>query len=459
VKVYILTFILISGLAFATSTFMQIKHSKHDLSKMAHAKKKAHRKLDEIVKDIKTAETEVDRLDKKLEALSIEKEKTEEIYQKLKNELDYSEEILAQINDKIEKKRKNFMKLLSEQFSVIFAMKQFDTPTQKSILSYEVYKAYKKHNNNTLQALKSDIDTLKTSKKEKIAQRDKAKKSISTFEATRRLYVKQKKRQEKLMVKLNSDEEKYQSRLQKLADKQSALSSTLAKLNILHKKEVIEARKHAQARRAAMKAEKARLRKERKARALARKKARAAKAAIRLAKTAAAKRAARAKAKQAEKEVARRQRSVGIASERVRKVNSSYKRGSTVAYRGSKTISPIPGARIIKSFGTYTDPIYKIKIFNESITLKAPHKNAKVKNVLNGKVVFAGKSSMLGKVVVVAHSGKLHTVYAGLSKIAPTIKVGRKIQKGYVVGRVTKQLMFQATKNSKHMNPVRLIRI
>ena len=66
---------------------------------------------------------------------------------------------------------------------------------------------------------------------------------------------------------------------------------------------------------------------------------------------------------------------------------------------------------------------------------------------------------MLGKVVVVAHSGKMHTVYAGLSKIAPTIRVGKKIKKGYVVGKVRRKLVFQATKNSKHINPLRLIRL
>ena len=113
----------------------------------------------------------------------------------------------------------------------------------------------------------------------------------------------------------------------------------------------------------------------------------------------------------------------------------------------------------MKKFGTYVDPIYKIKILNESITLQSLFENAKVQNILNGKVVFAGKSSMLGKVVVVAHSKKIHTVYAGLSKIAPTRRVGAKIQKGYIVGKVNEKLIFQATKDSKHINPLRLITI
>ena len=66
---------------------------------------------------------------------------------------------------------------------------------------------------------------------------------------------------------------------------------------------------------------------------------------------------------------------------------------------------------------------------------------------------------MLGKVVVVSHSHKMHTVYAGLSKIAPTIHVGSKIKRGYVVGKVSEKLIFQATKNSKHINPLKLIKI
>ena len=41
-------------------------------------------------------------------------------------------------------------------------------------------------------------------------------------------------------------------------------------------------------------------------------------------------------------------------------------------------------------------------------------------------------------------------------KISPTIKVGKWIQKGYVVGRVNGTLQFQATKNKKYIDPVKL---
>jgi len=132
----------------------------------------------------------------------------------------------------------------------------------------------------------------------------------------------------------------------------------------------------------------------------------------------------------------------------------------TASYEGGKTISPMSGSRLIKKFGTYIDPIYKFKIFNKSITLKAPYKGSKGKSVLGGKVVFAENSGgMLGKVVIVSHPNKIHTIYAKLSRLAPGIYVGKRLSKGAIIGKVNKSLMFEVTKNNKHINPLKLIRL
>lgn len=449
------------SLLHGASTTAKIKDSKKDLSATNTAKKNTSQKLDKIASDIKKAEKEIDYLDRKLDMLSEDQEKSEKEYKRLKVELADSEKTLKQTTQEIENKHKAFIALLSDQFSVIFAMQQFNNPTPESIISYEVYKAYRDHNAKELKSLKKEIANLEKTKHNKRYQRDKTKKAIANLEKKKKTYTQQKKQKKKLVARLGDDEEKYQAKLQNLVDKQSSLRNTLAKLNILHKQEVEEARKRAAERRKAIRLEKERQRKIRLAKALARekaKKAKAAKEAIRLAKNKKEKEVARIAAKKAELEEQVAQKAYKQ-SAKVRQVNSSYQKPKTYVYRGGKTISPIRGARLVKKFGTYIDPVYKIKIFNESVTLKAPSSNAKVQNVLNGKVVFAGKSSMLGKVVVVAHSGKMHTVYAGLSKIAPTIHVGSKIKKGYVVGKVASKLMFQATKDSKHINPLRLISI
>lgn len=426
---------------------------------MKSQKKKASRQLGKIAKDIKKAEKDIDYLDVMLDKLGREQDKTEEKYIALKKELKKSSADFELTSNELEAKREKFIVLLSDQFAISFAMDQAHEPSRKSIMTHEVYKAYKKQNLKMLEGLKSDISTLKKRKQDKLYLRNKTNNKINKIIKKRENYAEKKKQKKKILKKLSVDEEKYNSKLKKISDKQNSINTTLAKLNILQGKEVAVAKKQAAARNEAIRLEKERKRKIRKEKELARAKAKKAQAAVKLAKTKEAKAAARIVAKKAAKEVQKVNKKAYKQSERVRNVNSSYQKSKTYKYRGGKTISPIAGARVIKKFGTYIDPIYKIKIFNESITLQAPSSGAKVQNVLNGKVVFAGKSSMLGKVVVVAHSGKMHTVYAGLSMIAPNIKTGRKIKRGYVVGKVNSKLMFQATKNSKHINPLKLIKI
>jgi len=454
------SFFIISALIFGASTTTKISKSKKSLSSVVKAKKKTSRKLEKIAKDIKTAEKEISALSKKIEKLETEQNKNEARYEILKKELKVSKTELEKTSKELDKKHKQFISLLSEQFSVIFAMKKAAyEPTSESIISQEIYKAYKELNTRELEVLKKDISTLQKRKKDKLYLRNKTQSEIRRIIKKRENYVQKKAAKEKLLKKLAADEEKYNTKLAKIEDRQNNLRATLAKLNILRKQEVEEARKRAEARKEAIRLEKERKRRIRKEKELARARARKAKEALKKAKTEEAKKHARLVAKEAAKAVKEVELKSKKQSERVRQVNSSYQRSQVAAYRGGKTISPIRGARVVKKFGTYIDPVYKIKIFNESITLQAPTSPSKVQNVLNGKVVFAGKSSMLGKVVVVAHSGRMHTVYAGLSKIAPNIRVGRKIKKGYVIGKVNKKLMFQATKNSKHINPLKLIRL
>jgi murein DD-endopeptidase MepM/ murein hydrolase activator NlpD len=141
---------------------------------------------------------------------------------------------------------------------------------------------------------------------------------------------------------------------------------------------------------------------------------------------------------------------------KVKQHGSSYQRVKTIKYRGEKTITPIYPYTITKKYGTYTDPIYGIKIFNESISMEPKQKNAKVKTVFNGKVIYADKTAVLKNIVIVEHKDGLHTIYANLSQISPNIKKGKKIKKGYTIGRVNDELIFEVTQKSYHINPIRL---
>lgn len=142
----------------------------------------------------------------------------------------------------------------------------------------------------------------------------------------------------------------------------------------------------------------------------------------------------------------------------VRQIGSSYQHGKLVKYRGPKTIAPLKSYTITQNFGNYTDPIYKMKIFNESVVLHSNKQNAKVRTVLDGSIIYAEKTPILDNVVIVKHKNNLHTIYAHLSQIAPTIRVGKRVKKGYTIGRVYRELTFEVTQGTKHLNPMRLIK-
>ncbi|MBE0514786.1 peptidoglycan DD-metalloendopeptidase family protein [Sulfurimonas sp.] len=140
----------------------------------------------------------------------------------------------------------------------------------------------------------------------------------------------------------------------------------------------------------------------------------------------------------------------------VKSHGSSYQEAKTKNYTGQKTIAPFEPYKITKKYGTYTDPIYGIKVFNESISLQPSERNTKVKTVFNGKVIFADKTPILDNIVIVEHDDGLHTIYANLSQIAPDIQKGKRIKKGYTIGRVSDELIFEVTQKSFHINPIGL---
>lgn len=159
----------------------------------------------------------------------------------------------------------------------------------------------------------------------------------------------------------------------------------------------------------------------------------------------------------AEKNAKRDKSKSSVGESDIRQIGSSYQNSNVKKYVGARTISPLDNYSIKRKFGDYIDPIYKIKIFNESVVLSSNQPDAVVKSVLNGKVIFAKDTASLQKVVIIENSDEIHTIYAHLSKIAPTIEVGQKVKKGYVIGRVENDLTFEVTQKNFHIDPLELI--
>ena len=420
----------------ASQTVQKIKKSRQDLQSTEAKKKKMSLQLSKLAESIKSTERELAKLQKMLDRLEKQKREGETKYAGTLQRLEGLDHQITQLDRDIRKRHETFLKRLSDQFATIVAMRQMNRRSVRGVILEEYYERYKEANDRQLRELKSSIDKSRRNKQKLMLERASLKRSIAKTIALKDLYKIKKKKAEKLLKKLASDERLYRKRLRQLISRQNALRQTLAKLNILRKEEIEEAKRREAERRAQL---------EKRARELE---------AMRRAKA-----QERAQARAEGKTVDYTAPKLAEETEKVKQVGSSYQKASVARYRGPKTISPIKGARLEKKFGTYVDPIYKMKIFNDSITLRAPRPDANVRNVLNGKVVYVGENPVMGKVVVVQHGRGLHTVYAGLSKFAPQIKTGARIRRGTAVGKVRRKLIFQATQNSRLINPLRLIKL
>jgi murein DD-endopeptidase MepM/ murein hydrolase activator NlpD len=426
-----------ASMALASSTNQEIKHSEKRLDQTMKKQQEVTRQLDKIAEDIQHAKRENIALNAKLNQLSKVYIETKETYLNLQNELSGYDKRLKAIDRKLRIREERFNRLLAEQSSIIYAMSQTHEPTPSLIIQEEVHVLVRAQNAKDIKRLRQEIEEARLEKSRLDRLYSQAKGKIASISKQRSRYQEKLSIKKRLLGRLADNEKAYRKTLQETMDQQNDLRATLAKLNILHRQEVEQERLRVAEQKAAMEAQRKREEARRRERILARNKAR----------------------KEGAPVVYETQLEEDTSDRTVRKIDSSYQRDKLYPYRGKKTISPIRGAKVVKGFGTYIDPIYKIKIFNDSITLRAPNNDAMVRNVLHGEVVFSDETPTLGKVVIVKHNNQMHTIYAGLSKIAPNIKQGIKIKKGYVIGRVAHTLIFEATKNSRHINPVRLINL
>jgi len=380
VKYLFLLAVILAATMEASQLVQRIQDSKKTLQTTEAQKKLAHRQLSKIADSIRSTEKELTEVQKILDRLEKEKKAGEARYEKAKKRIDVLSREIARLDDDIKGKHAEFIRLLTDQFSIIIAMNQMNRRSEKSLILKEFYERYKIVNDRELKTLKETIDRTRKQKQKLLVERAGLKMGISKIVRKKEQYRRKKAKSEKLLGKLAREEALYRKKLKNLITRQNLLRLTLAKLNILRKEEIEKARLREAERKAQLEARARQLENMR------RKKARE-----------------RAKAKEEGREVDYTAVSLADTNMRggVKQYGSSYQKESIASYRGPKTISPISNAHIVKKFGTYVDPIYRIKIFNDSVTLKAPHSGAKVRNVLNGKIVYVGENSMLGKVVII----------------------------------------------------------
>ena len=451
---FLLIFIAIFSLLQGSSKDIEkkIKQNRYILKKQNREKKAQDIKIKQLADAIINEEKVLNKINYNLDKVSnnifLNKIK---LKRAKKDIIKLSKQIENLQNEKL-KIEKKIVDTIVEKYTLTITKKLIEKESLKEIIEKEKLKLLFEDTKENLLKLNLKYFKLSNNKTKNEEKKRKLENYITLQEKEKDKFKQLKKKQEKSIKQLKQKHLAYQKRLKEIIDKQYNISKLLEKLDILKKNQLQKEKlaklkaKRLKAKREKEKKEKERLKKLKKD-----KKSRSKQITIK---------------KNSNKKV--RSKDIKIASKETFKEDIDLKvrniantnRGIKISnYKGIKISPPLKSYEIVKRFGEYFDPIYKIKLFNESISLKSKKPNAKVYSVLKGKVVYAKENAgALGNVVIIKHSNNLHSIYSQLSKIPSTIKVNRWVPKGYVVGRVKDTLVFQITKNSKYLDPEKLFK-
>jgi len=406
IRLIIVLVFFVSLLFSQGSTDKKIKNTSYKLNSYSRNYANINRKMAVTAREILKQKHSLIKQSRYLKALKIELELKEHSYKKDAQELKLMKSSQKDLKAKQNDIEEKLVFVIAKSVSLSVVLDEKYAQDETSVMEFEVLKTMLKKSKNQVKIL--SIKFVKNV--EKITSLDKhAKKlevAITSIDKKRKNVLKIQEANKKAIKKLVSARKSYKEKLKTLLKRQNLLKRTLSKLNLIKIDEIKKKKEE----------------KERK------------------------------KAFQNKKNL------LNETLPKVKKHGSSYQAVRTKKYKGKKTIAPLDSYIITKKYGTYIDPIYGIKIFNESISLKPKEPNAKVKTVFNGKVIYADKTAVLKNIVIIEHKNGLHTIYANLSQISPNIKKGIKIKKGYTIGRVKNELIFEVTQKSYHINPIRLFR-
>jgi len=402
----ILFFIFIS-LCLITNSYSNTKTKIRQQATYLHSKgrleKKIIKKLNVLAQEIIAQEKKLENLKKQIKSLDLNIKSNEADIQERYKRLNILKTNNKQLMVQKKELQSKIVDIIAKDFANYLISDKNYIKSKNSIIADEVIEKMSiilKNQFGKLSRSYEDVNSKISSKREEIKT---LKKKIDSFQKQKQKIYSLKKEQENAIKKLSSQKKNYKYRLYKIKKEKTAIRETLEKLKILNRAENLKV--------------------------------------------------------QREKELKKRVKHQKGGKVNVRQIGSSYQSSKVKRYRGAKTIAPLKSFVLKRKFGNYIDPIYHIKIFNDSVILSSKIKNAKVKNILNGKVVFAKDTAVLDRVIIIENSNGIHTIYAHLSKIAPTIRVGKKIRKGYVIGRVERDLTFEVTQKNYHINPLQLIRL
>ncbi len=425
------------NLIFASNIDKKIKQNKEILNSNLEKKETTNLKIKDLADKIESQNTNIINLEKEIKQVNEDIEQHQKLLEDSKNKLD---ELKSKSTELIKEKSSNEEEIVDtiiEEFSVSMALKLASENSLQELIDNEIYTLLSQYSKEKVTKLNSTYTVLYTNTKNNQKDIEKISSYIEDRQKTKDKLTSLKQKHSSSLANLEEQHKSYQIELNKVVKQQESLKNLLAELNILKEEEDKKI------------AQREEEEKRKKLQTL-----------LNTKKGSTTTQEDTVNDDEIQTSDVRNQKYAKNLNLDVKKIGSSTDGIKIIKYRGEKSIAPLKSFKVVKNFGTYYDPIYKIKLFNESIVLKSNEPKAKVVAVLNGKVVYAKKNAgMLDNVVIIQHEGGLHTIYSHLDEISPTLVVGKWIKQGYVVGRVDDSLMFQVTKDSSHIDPKDLFKI
>lgn len=387
-----------------TSVDTKIEKTSSEISSISKSHEDINKKMDETAKAIIFQEEEIQKQQGYLKKLKDELQDKESSYEENAKELKGLKSSQDKLKSDGSKLEEELVFTIAQSVSLSIILEAEYSANEESLIEYEVLELMLKDAKSKIKGLNENFHNNSKNIDILNQQVSSLEVAIAAIDTKRKEITKTQEANKESLKNLKIAKDSYKKELQDILGKQDLLKKTLAQLNIIKVDEINKAKEESE----------------------------------------------RAQAFSAKDKVS------DDNLPKVKSVGSSYQAVKTKEYSGEKTIAPFEPYKITKAYGNYTDPIYGIKVFNESISLKPSEKDAKVKTVFNGKVIYADKTPVLDNIVIVEHDDGLHTIYANLSQIAPDISKGKKVKKGYTIGRVNDELIFEVTQKSFHINPVRL---
>ncbi|MGH7796885.1 MAG: murein hydrolase activator EnvC family protein [Candidatus Binatia bacterium] len=140
-----------------------------------------------------------------------------------------------------------------------------------------------------------------------------------------------------------------------------------------------------------------------------------------------------------------------------RQLPSTPSPGSGLAALRGRLEWPVRG-QVIAPFGKFKHPEFTAEIVRKGIDIDTPE-GKEIKAVEKGRVVYAGRFSGYGNMVIVDHGERYYTIYGHLSEIIK--KTGESVTRGEVLGQAGDsdslagaKLYFEIRKDGHSLDPV-----